>query len=263
MSSKPRPAAQRKRSSPPPPANDPVFALTHLLGLDFEPRIPRLSDRRDRRLRARRRYGRLAPLFGQRLDRDLIAAHWDEIGRVVEALRNRTVVPSLIRRCAVGLPAAELPRRGPARGRARRAHAVHPALVQGARASPARHRRAQQGRGPQQPRARHSPPPARPLPRARPREPADPRRRAQPRHRGHHPVQLPLPRARHRRAAPPRRQDRRRPRRATLATGMGPHQPHRRLRLVRRDHAGRRRLHAAGARQPKLTRSPYRESMSQ
>jgi TnpA family transposase len=78
--------------------SDIVFALMHLLGLDFEPRIPRLSDRRLYAFEPARRYGRLAPLFGQRLDRDLIAGHWDEIGRVVEALRSRTVTPSLILR---------------------------------------------------------------------------------------------------------------------------------------------------------------------
>lgn len=76
--------------------SDIVFAVMHLLGLDFEPRIPRLSDRRLYAFEPARRYGRLAPLFGQRLDRDLIAAHWEDIGRVIEALRNRTVTPSLI-----------------------------------------------------------------------------------------------------------------------------------------------------------------------
>ena len=135
----------------------------HLLGLDFEPRIPRLSDRRLYAFEPARHYGRLAPLFGQRLDRNLIAAHWGEIGRVVEALRNRTVVPPPPHpEEAVGLPPAELARRGPARGRARRAHAVHPTLVQGPRAPPVRHRRAQQGRGPQQSRARRGPASARP-----------------------------------------------------------------------------------------------------
>jgi TnpA family transposase len=78
--------------------SDIVFALMHLLGLDFEPRIPRLSDRRLYAFEPARRYGRLAPLFGQRLDRALIASHWDEIGCVVEALRSRTVTPSLILR---------------------------------------------------------------------------------------------------------------------------------------------------------------------
>ena len=78
--------------------SDIVFALTHLLGFDFEPRIPRLSDRRLYAFEPARRYGRLAPLFGHRLDRELIAGHWDEIGRVVEALRSRMVTPSLILR---------------------------------------------------------------------------------------------------------------------------------------------------------------------
>ena len=78
--------------------SDIVFAVMHLLGLDFEPRIPRLSDRRLYAFEPARRYGRLAPLFGQRLDRELIAGHWDEIGHVVEALRSRAVTPSLILR---------------------------------------------------------------------------------------------------------------------------------------------------------------------
>jgi TnpA family transposase len=76
--------------------SDIVFAVMHLLGLDFEPRIPRLSDRRLYAFQPRARYGRLAPLFGQRLDGDLIRAHWDDIGRVISAMRDRTVTPSLI-----------------------------------------------------------------------------------------------------------------------------------------------------------------------
>lgn len=76
--------------------SDVVFAVMHLLGLDFEPRIPRLSDRRLYAFQPRARYGRLGPLFGQRLDGDLIRAHWDDIGRVISAMRDRTVTPSLI-----------------------------------------------------------------------------------------------------------------------------------------------------------------------
>jgi TnpA family transposase len=40
----------------------------------------------------------LAPLFGQRLDPHLIRAHWEDIGRLVAALRNKTVTPSLVLR---------------------------------------------------------------------------------------------------------------------------------------------------------------------
>ncbi|RYM07093.1 Tn3 family transposase, partial [Sphingobium cupriresistens] len=76
--------------------SDIVFATMHLLGLDFEPRIPRLSDRRLYAFEPSKRYGRLAPLFGHRLDRDLIVSHWPDIERVIGAMRNRTVTPSLI-----------------------------------------------------------------------------------------------------------------------------------------------------------------------
>jgi TnpA family transposase len=50
--------------------SDIVFAVMHLLGLDFEPRIPRLSDRQLYGFRARAALCRLAPLFGRRLGRD-------------------------------------------------------------------------------------------------------------------------------------------------------------------------------------------------
>ncbi|MFM2044920.1 MAG: hypothetical protein RLY86_3496 [Pseudomonadota bacterium] len=76
--------------------SDIVFAVMHLLGLNFEPRIPRLSDRRLYAFETPSRYGQLAPLFGQRLDADLIRCHWDEIGRIMAALRDRVVTPSLI-----------------------------------------------------------------------------------------------------------------------------------------------------------------------
>lgn len=76
--------------------SDIVFAVMHLLGLNFEPRIPRLSDRRLYAFEPRARYGKLAPLFGHRLDENLIRAHWDDIGPVIDAMRNKVVSPSLI-----------------------------------------------------------------------------------------------------------------------------------------------------------------------
>src|SRR3546814_7604880 len=72
------------------------ISTMHLLGLDFEPRIPRLSDRRLYAFEPSKRYGRLAPLFGHRLNRDLIVSHWPDIERVIGAMRDRTVTPSLI-----------------------------------------------------------------------------------------------------------------------------------------------------------------------
>lgn len=76
--------------------SDIVFAVMHLLGLNFEPRIPRLSDRRLYAFEPRARYGKLAPLFGHRLDENLIRAHWDDIGPMIEAMHNKVVTPSLI-----------------------------------------------------------------------------------------------------------------------------------------------------------------------
>ena len=78
--------------------SDIVFCVMTMLGLSFEPRIPRLSDRRLYAFEPKTRYGELAPLFGHRLDENLIRTHWDDIHQVVTAMRNRVVTPSLILR---------------------------------------------------------------------------------------------------------------------------------------------------------------------
>jgi len=79
-------------------ASDIVFAVMHLLGLSFEPRIPRLLDHKLYAFEPKGRYGPLAPLFGNRLSPQLIRSHWDEIQRVIHALRHKVVTPSLILR---------------------------------------------------------------------------------------------------------------------------------------------------------------------
>lgn len=76
--------------------SDIVFCTMSMLGLNFEPRIPRLSDRKLYAFETRARYGKLAPLFGNRLDENLIRSHWDDIHQVITAMRNRVVTPSLI-----------------------------------------------------------------------------------------------------------------------------------------------------------------------
>ncbi|WP_328588538.1 Tn3 family transposase [Brucella grignonensis] len=76
--------------------SDIVFAIAALLGRCFEPRIPRLSDRKLYAFEPKTRYGRLAPLFGHRLDANLILGHADEIGKVIRALADKVVTPSLI-----------------------------------------------------------------------------------------------------------------------------------------------------------------------
>jgi len=78
--------------------SDIVFCVMSMLGLSFEPRIPRLSDRRLYAFEPKARYGKLAPLFGHCLDENLIRSHWDDIHQVVTAMRNRVVTPSLILR---------------------------------------------------------------------------------------------------------------------------------------------------------------------
>lgn len=78
--------------------SDIVFCVMTMLGLSFEPRIPRLSDRRLYAFEPKARYGKLASLFGHRLDENLIRSHWDDIHQVIAAMRNRVVTPSLILR---------------------------------------------------------------------------------------------------------------------------------------------------------------------
>jgi TnpA family transposase len=75
-----------------------VFGLCTLLGYDFVPRIPNLDDRRLYAFEPRARYGRLAPLLGERLDADLIRDQWGELHRLAASLRAGTVPASLILR---------------------------------------------------------------------------------------------------------------------------------------------------------------------
>ena len=78
--------------------SDHVFGLCALLGYDFVPRIPNLDDRRFYAFEPRARYGRLAPLLGERLDADLIRDQWGELRRLATSLRAGTVSASLILR---------------------------------------------------------------------------------------------------------------------------------------------------------------------
>lgn len=76
--------------------SDTVFAIAALLGHSFEPRIPRLSDRKLYAFEPNSSYRCLPPLFGHRLDARLIVAHADEIGKVVRALADKVVTRPLI-----------------------------------------------------------------------------------------------------------------------------------------------------------------------
>jgi TnpA family transposase len=78
--------------------SDHVFAAMYLLGVKFQPRMSSPNDRRLYAFEAKSRYGALTPFMGERLDRKLIEANWDDVQRVIAAFRNRIVTPSLILR---------------------------------------------------------------------------------------------------------------------------------------------------------------------
>jgi TnpA family transposase len=59
-----------------------VFALCHLRGFRFAPRIRDLADKRLYVSDPDRKYGTLAPLVGGRLHLKLITAQWEEVLRV-------------------------------------------------------------------------------------------------------------------------------------------------------------------------------------
>jgi TnpA family transposase len=75
-----------------------VFAVMYLLGIRFQPRMSSPNDRRLYAFESKGRYGVLTPFMGERLDRKLIEASWDDVQRVITAFRNRVVAPSLILR---------------------------------------------------------------------------------------------------------------------------------------------------------------------
>jgi TnpA family transposase len=77
---------------------DHVFALMHLLGFRFAPRIRDLADRRLYVDGAAKRYPTLAPLVGGTINLKHIRAHWDEVLRLATSIRQGTVTASLMLR---------------------------------------------------------------------------------------------------------------------------------------------------------------------
>jgi TnpA family transposase len=84
--------------------SDHVFAAMYLLGIKFQPRMASLKERRLYTFQPRNRYGVLARFMGERLDRELIENNWDDVQRVISAIRNRTAAPSFILRRLGGTP---------------------------------------------------------------------------------------------------------------------------------------------------------------
>ncbi len=75
---------------------DQVFAMCHLLGYRFAPRIRNLKDGRLFTIDKPSRYKDLAPLIGGTVRTKQIETHWDEVLRLASSVRTGTVTASLI-----------------------------------------------------------------------------------------------------------------------------------------------------------------------
>jgi TnpA family transposase len=76
--------------------SDHVFALAHLLGFRFAPRIPNLADRKLYAFGPASRWPALAPFIGGQPEEKLIAAQWDDVLRLAASVRTGTVSASLM-----------------------------------------------------------------------------------------------------------------------------------------------------------------------
>jgi TnpA family transposase len=77
---------------------DHVFAMMHLLGFRFAPRIRDLADKRLFMPGKQADYPALAALFGGTTNTKNIRAHWDDILRLASSIRQGTVTASLMLR---------------------------------------------------------------------------------------------------------------------------------------------------------------------
>ena len=77
---------------------DHVFALMHLLGFRFAPRIRDLGDTKLYILKGDAAYETLKPMIGGTLNIKHVRAHWDEILRLATSIKQGTVTASLMLR---------------------------------------------------------------------------------------------------------------------------------------------------------------------
>lgn len=77
---------------------DHVFALMHLLGFRFAPRIRDLGDTRLYIPKGEATYDALKPMIGGTLNIKHVRAHWDEILRLATSIKQGTVTASLMLR---------------------------------------------------------------------------------------------------------------------------------------------------------------------
>lgn len=77
---------------------DHVFALMHLLGFRFAPRIRDLTDRRLYEPDGQKHYAALTSLIGGVLNQKLIRGHWKEVLRLAASIEQGMVSASLMLR---------------------------------------------------------------------------------------------------------------------------------------------------------------------
>ncbi|MCX8454842.1 Tn3 family transposase [Paenarthrobacter ureafaciens] len=77
---------------------DHLFALMHLLGYRFAPRIRNIGDTRLYTPTSGQEHSTLAPLIGGSINTKTIALHWDEILRLAASIKTGTVTASLMMR---------------------------------------------------------------------------------------------------------------------------------------------------------------------
>ena len=77
-------------------ATDHVFALCHLLGYRFVPRMRDLQDRRLAIIGSAAGYKTLEPILGRPIRIDLIQENWDDIVRLAASIKAGAVAPSVM-----------------------------------------------------------------------------------------------------------------------------------------------------------------------
>ncbi|TRP44086.1 hypothetical protein DNP90_23830, partial [Salmonella enterica subsp. enterica serovar Panama] len=77
---------------------DHVFALMHLLGFRFAPRIRDLGETKLYVPQGVQAYPTLRPLIGGTLNIKHVRAHWDDILRLASSIKQGTVTASLMLR---------------------------------------------------------------------------------------------------------------------------------------------------------------------
>src|SRR5262249_60746922 len=68
--------------------SDHIFALAHLLGFRFAPRIPNLTERRLYTFGRAGAWPVFEPFIAGRIDENLITAHWDDVLRLATSVRT-------------------------------------------------------------------------------------------------------------------------------------------------------------------------------